>query len=70
MSIPLVDLKKNYASIKNEVNEAISKTIDTCYFVNGTDVNKFENEFAKYTGSKFCQSCNSGTDALYLALKS
>jgi dTDP-4-amino-4,6-dideoxygalactose transaminase len=70
MDIPLVDLKKNYETIKNEVNEAILQTISTCYFVNGTDVNKFESEFAKYTGSRYCQSCNSGTDALYLAFKS
>lgn len=70
MDIPLVDLKKNYETIKNEVNEAILQTIDTCYFVNGPGVNKFEDEFAKYTGSKYCQSCNSGTDALYLAFKS
>ena len=70
MDIPLVDLKKNYETIKNEVNEAILQTISTCYFVNGTDVNKFESEFAKYTGSRYCQSCNSGTDALYLALRS
>ena len=67
--IQLVDLKKNYNSIKGKIDEAIKKTIKTCYFINGPEVNKFEKEFANFTEADHCISCNSGTDALILALK-
>lgn len=69
-AIPLVDLKANYKSIKDEVDKELAKTIETCYFVNGPEVAKFEKEFSEYTGTDYCIGCNSGTDALILALKS
>ncbi len=68
--IPLVDLKANYNSMKEEMDKGIMETIKTCYFVGGPEVKEFESKFAEYTGTKHCISCNSGTDALILALKS
>ena len=44
--------------------------IEKNQFVGGEEVKKFENEFAKFTGSKYCVSLGNGTDALYLAVKS
>jgi dTDP-4-amino-4,6-dideoxygalactose transaminase len=68
--IPLVDLKANYNSIKEEMDKGIMETIETCYFVNGPEVKTFEKKFAEFTETKHCVTCNSGTDALILALKS
>ena len=46
--IPFVDLKAQYASIKDEVNAAIQGVLDSCQFTLGPEVAKFEEEFAAY----------------------
>ncbi|MBS0394372.1 MAG: DegT/DnrJ/EryC1/StrS family aminotransferase [Proteobacteria bacterium] len=66
--IPFVDLKAQYASIKDEVNAAIQHVLDTCQFTLGAEVAKFEEEFAAYSGAKIGIGVNSGTSALHLAL--
>lgn len=68
-NIPLVDLKANYKSIKAEVTEAMMDVIENTAFVLGPQVKKFEDNYAKWCGSAHCIGVNSGTDALYLALK-
>lgn len=66
--IPFVDLKAQYASIKTEVNAAIQGVLDSCQFTLGSEVAKFEDEFAAYSGAKLGIGVNSGTSALHLAL--
>lgn len=66
--IPFVDLKAQYASIKDEVNAAIQGVLDSCQFTLGTEVAKFEEEFAAFSGAKFGIGVNTGTSALHLAL--
>ena len=68
MKIPLVDLKAQYQSIKREVDDAISRVLETSQFVLGEEVDGFEEEFARYLNVPHCVSVNSGTSALYLAL--
>lgn len=68
MKIPLVDLKANYLSIKEEIDEAISKVIDETAFIGGKYLEQFEENFAKKVGSKYCVGCSSGTTAIQLAL--
>ncbi len=68
MIIPLVDLKAQYDSIKNEIQEAISRVLETSQFILGTEVEKFEEEFACYLGVRYAIGINSGTNAIYLAL--
>jgi len=68
-NIPLVDLKANYKRIKGEVTEAMMDVIENTAFVLGPQVKKFEDNFANWCGTKHCIGVNSGTDALYLALK-
>jgi len=68
-NIPLVDLKANRAAIQEEVHEAIDAVWESCYFIGGPEVAKFEKEFAAYVGAKDCIGLNSGTDALILAFK-
>ena len=66
--VPFVDLKAQYASIKGEVNAAIQGILDSCQFTLGSEVEKFEEEFAKFSGAEIGIGVNTGTSALHLAL--
>ncbi|HKO97213.1 MAG TPA: DegT/DnrJ/EryC1/StrS family aminotransferase [Pyrinomonadaceae bacterium] len=66
--IPLVDLKKQYQSIKDDVNVAIEEVLDTCHFVLGEKVESFERDFADYCQTRFAFGVNSGTSAIHLAM--
>ena len=68
-TIPLVDLKSQFVSIKDEIVESMEHVISSCGFVLGDDVKEFEKRFADYTDTKHCIGVASGTDALHLALK-
>jgi len=68
MQIPLVDLKAQYATIKDEINDAIAKVIADTAFIAGKYAKTFEEEFARYAGFQHCVGCGNGTDALELAL--
>ncbi len=68
--IPIVDLKREYIQIKTEVNEAIHRVLDKQWFILGEEVKKFEREFSEYVSAKYSIGVNSGSDALYLAVKS
>lgn len=69
MKIPLVDLRSQYLSIKNEIDEAIQGMINNTAFIGGTFVKTFEQHFSEYIGSKHCIGVGNGTDALFIALK-
>ena len=66
--VPFLDLKSQYASIRNEILEALREVADSTSYVLGPKVAAFEEEFAAYTGTKHCVALNSGTSALHLAL--
>ena len=66
--IPFVDLKAQYATIKDEVDAAIRGVLESCQFTLGREVAAFEEEFAAYCGVKHGIGVNSGTSALHLAL--
>jgi dTDP-4-amino-4,6-dideoxygalactose transaminase len=66
--IPFLDLKRQYAAICDEVNQAIQAVLDECTFASGPAVATFEAEFARYCGVRHCVGVNSGTSALHLAL--
>jgi len=69
MKVPFVDLKAQYLSIKKEIDQAISTVINETSFVGGKNINRFEENFAAYLGSKYCMSCANGTDSLEILLK-
>jgi len=69
MKVPQMDLKRQYLTIKNEIDSAIQHTIDRCAFVAGEKVKQFENNFAEYCGVKHAVGISCGTSALYVALK-
>ncbi|OQX96622.1 hypothetical protein B6I21_00490 [candidate division KSB1 bacterium 4572_119] len=69
MQVPFVDLKTQYQSIKTEVNKEILSVIESCAFVKGPAVKKFEQDFASYCNAKYCVGVGNGSDALYLAMR-
>ena len=68
MTVPFVDLRAQYLSIKEEIDEAIGRVLHNTSFVMGREVEAFEAAFAEYTGARFCMGVNSGTAAIQLAL--
>jgi len=69
MQIFPFDLKRQYESIKDEIDFAINSVLNKGLFVLGDNVKKFESEFCKYLNSSYGYSVASGTDALHLALR-
>lgn len=70
MRIPFVDLYSQHKEIENKLILTIKRTIAGCDFILGNDVKLFEEEFAGFCGSRYAVGVSSGTDALFLALKS
>ncbi|MBU1704244.1 MAG: DegT/DnrJ/EryC1/StrS family aminotransferase [Nanoarchaeota archaeon] len=69
MQIPFLDLKRQYLSIKQELDTAISEIISSQRFILGNEVEQFEKEIANYLNVKHAIGVASGTDALFLSLK-
>ncbi len=66
--IPLVDLKKQYASIKHEMDKKVKGVLSSAYFILGPEVTEFEKEFAAFCSAEHAIGASSGTAALALAL--
>jgi dTDP-4-amino-4,6-dideoxygalactose transaminase len=66
--IPYLDLKAQYHSIKDEIDAAVLRVLDSTQFILGDEVAAFEREFAAYCQASECVGVNSGTSALHLAL--
>ena len=62
------DLKTQYIALKGEMDKAIMDVVASSAYVMGPKIKEMETAFAEYTGMKHCIACNSGTDALLLAL--
>ena len=69
-SIQMVDLKRQYQKIKQDVDTAIQNVIDATAFINGSEVQIFSRELADYLQVKHVIPCANGTDALQIALMS
>jgi len=67
-SVPLLDLKLQYASLREEIEPMLREVCDSQYFVLGPKVAQLEDEIAHYVGTKRAVGCASGSDALLLAL--
>lgn len=68
MSIPLVDLKAQYAAIKPEIDAAMQRVVNNTSFILGKEVGEFEKNFAAFSRVQHCIGTDSGTAALHLAL--
>lgn len=69
MQVPFVDLRKQYHSLKKEIDNAIFSVIEESEFIKGKYVAAFEKEFAQAYGVKHCIGVANGTDAIYILLK-
>lgn len=68
-SVPAFDIKHQYTTLEAEVSAAVVEVLASGRYIGGPLVESFEQQFAGYHGVNDCVACNSGTDALYLALR-
>ncbi len=69
MKVPFLDLKKQYEELKDEMESVVLEVLKSGSYIGGSYVQNFESELAEYLGVKYAVGCNSGTDALILALR-
>lgn len=62
--IKFLDLEKVTASHGEEINEAVTRVVNSGWYLQGNENEKFENDFADYIGTKYCVGCANGLDAL------
>lgn len=68
MRVPLLDLKAQYARIREEVRQAVDEVFESQRFILGPQVEALERETAAYCGARFAVGVSSGTDALLISL--
>ena len=68
MNVPLLDLKAQYATIKDEIDPAMQAVMDSQYFINGPEVKELERRVAEYSQCAAAVGVSSGTDALLCSL--
>src|SRR5262250_1793586 len=68
MKVPLLDLKAQYATIKDEIREAVDRVLESQQFIMGPEVAALESAVADYVGARHGIGMSSGTDALLAAL--
>ena len=69
MKIPPFTLDRQYLEIGSAIQEAVSRVIKSSQFIGGEEVLKFQDSFSSLIGVKYTIGCNSGTDALVLAVR-
>jgi len=68
VKIPFLDLKAHHDPIRTEVMAAINAVVDQNAFAGGPFVSRFEEDYARFCGAKYCVGVANGTDAIWLAL--
>lgn len=69
MNIPFNELRSGYLAQQEEIDGAVRRVLASGWYILGQETAAFEQEFAAYCGAAGCVGVNSGTDALYLALR-
>lgn len=67
--IPFLDLKLPHQELREELQEAFTQVLDSGWFIQGTQLEAFENEYATFCGTKHCIGVGNGLDALHLILR-
>ncbi|HEY7160918.1 MAG TPA: DegT/DnrJ/EryC1/StrS family aminotransferase, partial [Acidobacteriota bacterium] len=68
MKVPFINLKAQYASIRDEIGQSLDRVLESQQFIFGTQVAEFEADMCRFSGAKHAIACASGTDALLLSL--
>src|SRR3954454_13065496 len=66
--IPFIDLAAQRRRLGKSIDEAVSRVLAHCQFINGPEVARLEAELASFSGARHVVSCASGTDALLMVL--
>lgn len=69
MNIPYLSLHKITAQHAEEIQHAVSRAVDSRWYLKGSETKAFEQEFSEYTGMSRCVACANGLDALTLILR-
>ena len=69
MKVPFLDLRAAHLELKQEMDAAFARVLDSGWYILGPEVEAFENEFARYSDVKYCIGVGNGLDALQLALQ-
>ena len=69
MRVPFADFSVMHSELQPEINNAITRVVNSNYFIGGEEVSAFERHFADYIGVKHCIGCGNGLDALQLILR-
>jgi len=67
--VPFLDLKAAYYELKDELDSAYRRVMESGWYIRGQECEAFESEFANYCGSKYCVGVASGLDAMSLTLR-
>jgi dTDP-4-amino-4,6-dideoxygalactose transaminase len=69
MRVPFLDLKAPYAELRDELDAAYRRVMESGWFIMGDELRAFETEFAAYCGAKHCVGVGNGLEALHLILR-
>ena len=67
--VPFLDLRSAYLELKQDIDRAVARVLDSGWYLLGAELEALENEFARYVGASHCVGVGSGLDALHLALR-
>lgn len=68
MNVPFLDLQAGYSEIKEDIDVAVARVLDSGWYLLGQELEAFEQEFAVFTGTRYCIGVANGLDALHLSL--
>jgi dTDP-4-amino-4,6-dideoxygalactose transaminase len=69
LAVPFLDLNAPYAELREELDAAYHRVMESGWFIGGEEVESFEREFAAYCGAKYCVGLGNGLDALHLIFR-
>lgn len=69
MNVPFLDVGAVYSELRSEIDSAVARVLLSGHYLLGEELDKFEEEFAAYCGSKHCVGVANGLDALHLILR-
>jgi dTDP-4-amino-4,6-dideoxygalactose transaminase len=68
MNVPFLDLKAPYRELRLETDDAVSRVLESGWYLLASELTSFEGGFARYTGAKHCIGVANGLEALHLSL--
>ena len=69
MTVPFLDLRASYLELKDEIDAAVARVLDSGYYILGEEVDAFEADYAQSSGAAHCIGVANGLDALILSLR-